>query len=314
MGLRNTVVGVGVLCALGVAVSLTLNSAPEAALQSATPAPQKAEGEPLARLGNLALPADELKALLATLPAAERARLKEDRSTLQAWIRSRLAEKALLEQAHNQGWDGRPEIQRMTREASEQILLRTYLESVSKVPDSYPSEAELQAAYDAGKDNWVTPPMLRVSQIFIAVGSQRSDEQARKQIQELGRQARVAKADFAALARAHSEDAVTAQRGGDSGLQPLQHFVPGMREVLQALKPGEVSEPLRSDAGYHLLKLAERQPARTASLAEVRERLRDSLRAQRQQQVARAYLEGLLDSTTLSIDGARIGQALESEG
>ena len=84
-----------------------------------------------------------------------------------------------------------------------------------------------------------------------------------------------------------------------------------MRQVLARQRVGSVTEPLRSEAGYHILKLTEQQPGRVASLDEVRDRLRQALRAQRQQQVARAYLDGMVSSATLSIDGASLNQALE---
>lgn len=298
----------------GVVLGLRPGSPPEAAVQPSVrvaPAPV-ASPTAVARLGALALEADELEALLATLPADSREQLREDRPALEAWIRGRLAEKALLQQAEAQGWEDRPEIRRMTRAATEQVLLRTYLEAVSQVPEGYPSDAELQTAYDAGKANWTTPPMLRVAQIFLAVGSERSEEQVRKQAQDLARRARAEGADFAALARQYSEDRGSAEQGGDSGLQPLQQYLPAMRQVLLGLKPGAVSDPVRSQDGYHVLRVLETQPSRTATLDEVRGRLRDALRAQRQQQVARAYLDGLVNAGTLSIDGAQISQALET--
>ncbi|MGA4636012.1 peptidylprolyl isomerase [Pseudomonas solani] len=321
MNAKGWMVGCGALAAVALAVGLALGLRPgsglEAAVQAvpevqqAKAASQAAPAErAVARLGELALGEGELQAVLDGLPAASREQLRTDRGALEGWIRGRLAEKALLQQAQAQGWEERPEIQRMTRAATEQILLRTYLESVSQVPADYPSDAELQAAYEAGKDNWVTPPLYRVSQIFLAVGPGAAEDQVRKQAIELARRA-AANADFAALARQYSQDARTAEQGGDTGLQPLQQFVPAMRQVLARQRVGSVSEPLRSDAGYHILKLTEQQPGRSASLDEVRDRLRQALRAQRQEQVARAYLDGMVSSATLSIDGASLNQALE---
>ncbi|WP_435635686.1 peptidylprolyl isomerase [Pseudomonas solani] len=322
MSTKGRWLGIGAIAAVALAVGLALGLRPgsglEAAVQAvpevqqARAASQAAPAErAVARLGELALGEGELQAVLDGLPAASREQLRADRGALEGWIRGRLAEKALLQQAQAQGWEERPEIQLMTRAATEQILLRTYLESVSQVPADYPSDAELQAAYEAGKDNWVTPPLYRVSQIFLAVGPGAAEEQARKQAIELARRAAAANADFAALARQYSQDARTAEQGGDTGLQPLQQFVPAMRQVLARQRVGSVSEPLRSDAGYHILKLTEQQPGRSANLDEVRDRLRQALRAQRQEQVARAYMDGMVSSATLSIDGASLNQALE---
>ena len=74
---------------------------------------------------------------------------------------------------------------------------------------------------------------------------------------------------------------------------------------------GAVSDAVQSAAGFHVLKLTAQQPARTATLDEVRERLTQALRAQRQEQIAKAYLEGMLNTATLSIDGAELNKVLE---
>lgn len=306
--------GAGALAMLVVAVAVGLPSGqdPVAATQ---PAPSAtATNEPaVARLGNQQVATAELKNLLASLPAESRDQLRGNRATLESWIRSRLAEKAVLEQADAQGWRQRPEIEQQTRAATEQIVFRNYLQSVSQVPADYPSAAELQQAYDAGKAEWVTPAMYRVSQVFLAVNDPQSLDAVRKQAQELSRKAQAAPAEFAALASQYSQDRESAQRGGDTGMQPLQQLVPEVRGAVARLKVGGVSEPVQSPAGFHVIKLTELQPTRVATLDELRERLTQALRAQRQEQIAKAYLEGMLNTATLSIDGAELNKILEDK-
>ncbi|MDU4665088.1 MAG: 3-deoxy-7-phosphoheptulonate synthase, partial [Enterobacter hormaechei] len=82
-------------------------------------------------------------ALLAEVPAETRAQLSENRDALERWMRARLAEKALYEQASAQDWQQRPQVKTLIDAAARQIVLRTYLESVSTVPEDYPSDAEL---------------------------------------------------------------------------------------------------------------------------------------------------------------------------
>ncbi|MDZ4194609.1 MAG: peptidylprolyl isomerase [Pseudomonas sp.] len=302
------------LVAGGIALVVIFNpgSTPHASVSTAAPALTPSTAAPaVATLGNLQLSSTELSTMLSGVPEATRAQLMSNRSAMESWIRGRLAEMALLEQANAQGWQDRPEIQQMTHAATEQILLRTYLQSVSEVPIDYPDEQTLQLAYDGAKDKLQTPALYRVSQVFLAVEPGSDEGQVRKKAVDIARRAQAANADFAALAQEHSEDRSTAQRGGDSGLQPLQQYVPAMRQILTQQQVGTVSDPLRSEAGYHVLKLTERQPARLATLDEVREQLRQALRVQRQEQVAKAYLEGLISSSTLSIDGAQLSQALE---
>jgi len=184
---------------------------------------------------------------------------------------------------------------------------------VSQVPADYPSAAELQQAYDAGKANWQTPALYRVSQIFLGVNEPQNLEAVRKQATELSKKAQATPAGFAALAKEFSQDRLTAERGGDTGLQPLQQLVPEVRGAVARLKVGAVSDPVQSSAGFHVIKLTEQQPARTATLDELRDQLTQALRAQRQEQIAQAYLDGMLNTATLSIDGAELNKVLEGK-
>jgi peptidylprolyl isomerase len=308
------VIGAGALALLVVAVALVLRpgSDPVAAQQPSPVAAVAAgsAGPAVARLGNQQVSPEELQALLAAVPAQTREQLRGNREALERWIRTRLAEKAVLEQADAQGWAQRPDVARQTRAATEQIVFRDYLRSVSQVPGEYPNAAELQQAYDAGKANWQTPALYRVSQIFLGVSDSASLETVRKQAAELSKKAQSAPGDFAALATQYSQDRVTAERGGDTGLQPLQQLVPEVRGAVARLKVGAVSDPVQSAAGFHVIKLTEQQPPRTATLDELRDQLTQALRAQRQEQIAQAYLDGMLNTATLSIDGAELNKII----
>jgi len=308
------VISAAAVALLVVAVALVVRPGndPVAAQQ---PAPViAANNEPaVARLGKQQVSPEELQALLAAVPPQTREQLRGNREALERWIRSRLAEKAVLEQADAQGWAQRPDVVRQTRAATEQIVFRDYLQSVSQVPADYPSAAELQQAYDAGKANWQTPALYRVSQIFLGVNEPQNLEVVRKQATELSKKAQSSPAEFAALAKEFSQDRLTAERGGDTGLQPLQQLVPEVRGAVARLKVGAVSDPVQSSAGFHVIKLTEQQPARTATLDELRDQLTQALRAQRQEQIAQAYLDGMLNTATLSIDGAELNKVLESK-
>ena len=303
---RTAVVGASALTVLVVAVALGLRPGNDpVAAQQPAPSAVKVDGPAVARLGSQQVTPQELKDLLATVTPQVREQLRGDRGALESWIRSRLAEKAVLEQADAQGWRQRPEVEQQTRAATEQIVFRDYLQSVSQVPADYPSAVELQQAYDAGKSGWVMPATYRVSQIFLAVNDPQTLESVRKQALDLSKKAQAAPGEFAALAGP----------GGvsDTGLQPLQQLVPEVRGAVSRLKIGAVSEPVQSAAGFHIIKLTDQQPPRVATLDELRERLTLALRAQRQEQIAKAYLEGMLNTATLSIDGAEVNKVLEEK-
>ncbi len=280
----------------------------------ATPAtPPEAKGPAVATLGAVQVDRDELVRQIQALPPEARAQLKGDRAALDQWLRGRLAEKALVEQARAQGWQDRPELKRAFQAAQERIVLQTYLDSVSRAPDDYPGEADLQAAYERAKPQLAQPAMYRVSQIFLpaAVGDSDAVAAARKQAQDLVKRAQAPKADFAALARSYSQDATTRAQGGDIGYVPLSQLTPEMRPVIEPLKAGEVAAPVQSAAGFHILKLVDLRAASVAPYEQVKDALRGALRTQRQELAARAYLEGLLNAGTVSIDGAALNAAFD---
>lgn len=282
-----------------------------AAAAAAQPAPAKAPA--VATLGAVQVDRDELARQLESLPPEARAQLKGNRAGLDQWLRARLAEKALVEQARAQGWQERPELKRAFQAAQERIVLQTYLDSVSRAPDDYPAEADLRAAYERARPQLAQPALYRVSQIFLpaALGDGEAVAAARKQAQDLAKRAQAPKADFAALAKSYSQDATTRAQGGDIGYVPLAQLTPEMRPAIEQLKAGEVSAPVQSAAGFHILKLVDLRAASVAPYEQVKDELRAALRTQRQELAARAYLEGLLNAGTVSIDGAALNAAFD---
>lgn len=289
-------------------------AAPAGAASATAGAPATASKAPaIATLGAVQVDRDELLRQLQALPPQSLAQLKDNRAGLDQWLRARLAEKALIEQARAQGWQDKPELKRAFQAAQERILLQSYLESVSRAPDDYPGQADLQAAYESAKPQLAQPAMYRISQIFLpaALGDTEAIAAARKQALDLVKRAQAPKGDFAALARDFSQDATTRGQGGDIGYAPLAQLTPEMRPAIENLKAGEVSAPVQSAAGFHILKLADVRPASVTPFEQVKEELRIALRNQRQELAARAYLEGLLNAGTVSIDGAALNAAFE---
>lgn len=295
------------------AAKAVVSAAPAAAAPASAATVPAARPPAIATLGAVQVDRDELLRQLQAMPPQAREQLKDNRAGLDQWLRARLAEKALIEQARAQGWQDKPEIKRAFQAAQERIVLQSYLESVSRAPDDYPAQADLQAAYERAKPQLAAPAQYRVSQIFLpaALGDADAVAAARKQAQDLAKRAQAPKADFAALAQNFSRDDTTRAQGGDIGFVPLAQLTPEMRPVIEQMKEGEVSAPVQSAAGFHILKLSAYRAASVAPFDQVRDELRVALRTQRQELAARAYLEGLLNAGTVSIDGAALNAAFE---
>ena len=138
----------------------------------------------------------------------------------------------------------------------------------------------------------------RARHILLRVSLQLGETAARDKLNELKRLIHSGKADFAALAREHSQDG-SAGQGGDLGWSNPGMFVPEFEEAMNKLAPGQISEPLVSRFGVHLIQLMERREV-ALKPAEQREAVRAMLRAKKlddayvtwaQELRGRAYVE-----------------------
>lgn len=138
-----------------------------------------------------------------------------------------------------------------------------------------PTEEELKKAYDEEAARYAIPEKRRASHILISLPPQASEDQAKQVLaksQDIAKQAR-AGADFANLARKHSADSATATQGGDLGEIQRGTLPKELEEAVFSLKPGEVSQPVRTSYGYHVAKLTAYTPEKRRSFTEVRKEL-----------------------------------------
>jgi peptidyl-prolyl cis-trans isomerase SurA len=143
----------------------------------------------------------------------------------------------------------------------------------------------------------LTVPQTRARHILLRTGPQLSESVARERLAEL-RKRIVAGLDFAAAAKDNSQDG-SAREGGDLGWAVPGQFVPEFEEVMNALAPNQISEPLVSRFGVHLIQVLERRE-RKMDAREQREAARAALREKKLDEAfitwaqdlrARAYVE-----------------------
>lgn len=144
----------------------------------------------------------------------------------------------------------------------------------------------------------VTVTQTHPRHILLRPGGQLSQAMARGQLAEYKRQIEAGKADFAKLAREHSQDA-SGPEGGDLGWVSPGMFVPEFEEVMNKLQLGQIADPMVSRFGVHLIQVLERREA-PISERELRDMARNSLREKKfdetyqlwaQEVRGRAYVE-----------------------
>jgi peptidyl-prolyl cis-trans isomerase D len=150
---------------------------------------------------------------------------------------------------------------------------------------------ELEAFYQQHVAQYTTPEQLAASHILLKV-EDKDEAAVRKQAEEIAKRAKAGE-DFAALAKQFSEDESNNTTGGSLGEFGRGTMVPEFEQAAFAMKPGEISDPVKTSFGYHIIKVEKNQPATTRPLAEVRTEIEDQLKWQKAQQQAESLAKGL---------------------
>lgn len=167
-------------------------------------------------------------------------------------------------------------------------------------PDSFSAEA-VQAWYDKNIDRFSTPAKAKVRHILLRLAPGAAPAEVQKAEDSMkDMQAQLAKGgDFAALAAKYSQDEGTAPRGGDLDWISPGDTVPAFNDAVFAMKKGEVSKPVRTDFGLHLIKVDEMQPAATKPLKDVEKDVRAALAEQQGAEKLRETLDVLIEGNIL---------------
>ncbi|GAB7537849.1 peptidylprolyl isomerase [Burkholderia sp. 3C] len=276
------------------------------ALGAGIPLAAHAQDDVIARADKTTVTQTDIASLLKAVGPEGRTRLAADPAAMDQLVRATLAQKAVLAEAKAKGWDKQAQVEAAIEQARVEVIARSYLSSISTPPADYPSDADIQAVYDKNHASFLTPRALHVAQIYLAVAPNADAatvDAARKQATDLAGRAR--SGDFAAIAKASSQDKASAANGGDMGFVPEPMILPEVRKAAAALKPGQVSAPIQTSTGFHVVKLIEVRPEGQRPLADVREQIRAALRTQKAQQSAQAYLAKIAGGANIDEDALR---------
>jgi parvulin-like peptidyl-prolyl isomerase len=207
----------------------------------------------VARLGTTDITASTLKTFAQTLDPTVRKQAAGDPALMAKLVRAELARIAVLKEARAQKWEQRPDVVADIERVRDEAIASNYLKAVSAPPAGYPSEAEIQSAYDLNLDALIAPRQYRLLQIFVALsaGSDvKAEDTAHRKADDLARKAKAKGADFAALVKANSDAKPGTEQGGDLGWASEAELLPEIRGQVTGMMQGEVSDPIRTASGW----------------------------------------------------------------
>lgn len=152
------------------------------------------------------------------------------------------------------------------------------------------SEDEIQTFYEENPDQFQQPEQTKASHILVD-----EEEAANKIKEELDNGA-----SFEEKAK-ESSGCPSSQKGGDLGFFSKGKMVPEFEAVAMELKPGEISEPVKTQFGYHIIKVVDRKEGTTSAFDDVKDQLRQHLAAQKQQSIYLDTVNNLKDKYSIEI-------------
>src|SRR5438445_62662 len=158
---------------------------------------------------------------------------------------------------------------------------------------------ELHKYFDTHRDKFVTPESVELSEIFLSLAG-KQEASVKTQATQLVEQLRKG-ADFATLAKAYSERGK--ENGGKVGLFQVNDLRPDIAGAIKVVKAGGVSDPLRSDEGYQILRVDVRH-AGTSTPTFNENKVREAITMERSPQAHEDYLQGLRDDAYIKVASA----------
>jgi parvulin-like peptidyl-prolyl isomerase len=232
----------------------------------------------LARIGEKIITRADLERILDYNSGDRRKALDMPENRI-AFLTRIVQSEAVAEIARKSGFDRKEEVSEQVRMLVNDFLASEYLRQ-EILAKTEVTEENLKLYYKARPYEFISPDTIRARHILVKVSPNASEEEkegARLKAAEILQRLKGGE-DFAELAASDSEDAGTKNRGGDLGSLPKTRLDPEFAKAAFALNPGELSDPVLTRFGYHIILLEEKKAGVMELFEAVRERVEKKVR------------------------------------
>lgn len=242
---------------------------------------QKAGGSYVARVGKTIITEADIEREFKSLPPQIQ-KVFEGKEGMEKFVDELVKKEMLYQEAQKRGLENNPEYKKKLDEFKKltliSILLEKEIEEKVKISDN-----EARSYYDSHKEDFMTNNQIRASHILV-----RTEDEANSIISEIKKGA-----DFAKLAQAKSIDRGSAKNGGDLGYFSKGQMVSEFEGAAFRLKVGEISKPVKTQYGYHIIKVTEKKEGKPIEFEKIKDLVIQKLTAEKQKEVFDSYIEGL---------------------
>jgi len=203
----------------------------------------------------------------------------------------------IYQEGIKQGIDKEPLVKSQIEDASRKIVLATLLQREIESRIKTPTEKDIEQYYQTHTDEFKQEKQVRARHILV------ENEATAKKISAKLKSG----ADFATLAK-ESSSCPSSAKGGDLGFFTRERMVKEFADVAFKLKKGEVSGPVKTKFGYHIIEVTDIKEAGSTPLAEVKTAIENKLIQSQKSQVFQDYIAGLKKKSTFVLHPELIGE------
>jgi peptidyl-prolyl cis-trans isomerase C len=250
---------------------------------------EEQKGPYLAKIGSAKITAADLEREVKNLPQFAQ-KLFEGSEGKQKFLDELIKKELLYQEAVKKGLDKDAEFKRKVEEFRKLTLIGQLLdkeiESKAKV-----TEQDVREYYEKHKGE-LSSSQIKASHVLV-----RTEEEA-KTIHERLKKGE----DFAGIAKKSSIDPGSAKNGGDLGYFTSGQMLPEFEAAAAKLKPGEISDPVKTKFGYHIIKVTDRKQGKPVEFEKIKNVLFQRLSAEKQKAVFDSYIEDLKKSYKVEVN------------
>lgn len=241
----------------------------------------------LAKVNTTTITKEDFIKKINRLPEWARARFQNEEGKKQ-FLEEIIKEELLYQEAKKQGLNKDKEFQERVEEFKKMtlitVVLKKEIEEKAKAEDK-----EVRDFYDKRQDEFKTGLEVRASHVLVSTEAEAEDILKRV----------LKKESFSELAKKFSKDKGTAKKGGDLGFFGRGRMVPEFEKVAFSLKPGEVSNPVKSQFGYHIIQVTDRKEGKLRDFEEVKASIEKQLTVEKQKTLFESYVRKLQEDSKI---------------
>lgn len=238
----------------------------------------------VAKVGNKTITDQDIKNVLGNLPDAQRQQLNKEAESKNRIVENIVVEELLVQEAEKSGLSKDKDFIQALDRARRQLLSQRYIQ---KTLQPKVTDANVKSFFDKNQKRY-SQDEVKASHILVNSEAEAKEVLAKAQKGE----------DFEVLAKKYSKDPSAAQNNGDLGFFTRNRMVPEFAEAAFAMKKGEIKGPVKTQFGFHIIKVTDTRAGKAVSFAEVK----DQVKSDFQSVTYKGLIDGLKKDKHVSVN------------